>query len=637
MKRIPIFILAISFLIISSVIVSAHEDSIRLIQKAYHEGELDYQTALNYKLYAIFKKKNKLPKIYQSDALIKSATPIILEAKQNRYLLFRDNEFMLYRPTDASDQDYYGVDSNGTPIVVWTSDSTSEKFKIHYTEDNTNGDAVYGYDGAQATVPEYVTNLASYLDNVWTQIIANMGYTAPPSDDPAGGDGKFDVYLLDMNAYGYTNAESCSGSSCIVYIAIENDFAGFPENLDPEGDQKGAQKVTAAHEFFHASQFQYTTNTSSSNIWWFEATATWMEDVVYPRVKDYLNYIGRKYDDANDNGKWDSGETFYAIDGTTVAGTTGRGNGWFDLPEYSLNSTVGTYEYGTMIWAEYLSKVYGDDIIKAIWQRMVSDTTLTAISNELSSQGTTLGDAFKSFQVTNYKKDYTDGTYYPLIKHEATYTSYPQSITGTANHLASRYYAFKADETASTLSLTFNNMNSGNLAVKLVLNKVAGGYDEQDATLNSTEVTSQAANFGTSSTYSKVVLIVMNTSSSTDGETFTIEAAKSSNSSGGDDGGCFIATAAYGSYLDSHVKILRDFRDHYLLTNPAGRAFVKFYYKTSPPIADYIEKHETVRIATRWVLTPLVYGATHPEKTILLLSLAIAGLIGAFVVRRRND
>jgi hypothetical protein len=44
---------------------------------------------------------------------------------------------------------------------------------------------------------------------------------------------------------------------------------------------------------------------------------------------------------------------------------------------------------------------------------------------------------------------------------------------------------------------------------------------------------------------------------------------------GGGGGGCFIA-AAYGSLMDPHLKVLRDFRDRVLLNNSVGRRFVKF-------------------------------------------------------------
>ncbi|MBI5237580.1 MAG: putative Ig domain-containing protein, partial [Deltaproteobacteria bacterium] len=77
-------------------------------------------------------------------------------------------------------------------------------------------------------------------------------------------------------------------------------------------------------------------------------------------------------------------------------------------------------------------------------------------------------------------------------------------------------------------------------------------------------------------------------------------------------GGCFIATAAYGSYLHPHVESLREFRDRYLVTNPLGRLFVKAYYTVSPPIADYIRASETRRAVARFALFPVVYGVEHP-------------------------
>jgi hypothetical protein len=94
---------------------------------------------------------------------------------------------------------------------------------------------------------------------------------------------------------------------------------------------------------------------------------------------------------------------------------------------------------------------------------------------------------------------------------------------------------------------------------------------------------------------------------------------------------CFVATAAYGSYLEPEVELLRNFRDRWLLTNGPGRAFVEFYYRHSPPIADWIAEREWARSLTRILLTPVVYAIKFP---LLALLVVLAGV--ATCVRRRH-
>jgi hypothetical protein len=63
--------------------------------------------------------------------------------------------------------------------------------------------------------------------------------------------------------------------------------------------------------------------------------------------------------------------------------------------------------------------------------------------------------------------------------------------------------------------------------------------------------------------------------------------------------GCFIATAAYGTDTAEQLDILRELRDEVLLPNSLGAEFVSFYYRTSPPIANFISQHEVLRTAVR--------------------------------------
>ena len=69
---------------------------------------------------------------------------------------------------------------------------------------------------------------------------------------------------------------------------------------------------------------------------------------------------------------------------------------------------------------------------------------------------------------------------------------------------------------------------------------------------------------------------------------------------------CFIATAAYGTPAAEEINILREFRDQVLLPNRAGAAFVSVYYRLSPPVAEFISRHEVLRTAVRTGLNPIV-------------------------------
>jgi hypothetical protein len=63
--------------------------------------------------------------------------------------------------------------------------------------------------------------------------------------------------------------------------------------------------------------------------------------------------------------------------------------------------------------------------------------------------------------------------------------------------------------------------------------------------------------------------------------------------------GCFIATAAYGTDTAREIDILREFRDEVLLPNISGARLVSFYYRTSPPIADFISQQEILRTTVK--------------------------------------
>ena len=74
-------------------------------------------------------------------------------------------------------------------------------------------------------------------------------------------------------------------------------------------------------------------------------------------------------------------------------------------------------------------------------------------------------------------------------------------------------------------------------------------------------------------------------------------------------GRCYIATSAFDSFDAPEVVILRRWRDETLATSSAGRIFVQIYYKTSPPIARFLDEVPALKAPVRKLLRFFIHSA----------------------------
>lgn len=68
---------------------------------------------------------------------------------------------------------------------------------------------------------------------------------------------------------------------------------------------------------------------------------------------------------------------------------------------------------------------------------------------------------------------------------------------------------------------------------------------------------------------------------------------------------CFIATAAFNGQRTETVESLCMFRDQVLKASTLGRRFVALYYRLSPGIADFLDRHPAFKPATRAALSTI--------------------------------
>jgi hypothetical protein len=443
MKRLFVFLILFS-LFLSPSLYSANKSTLDLIDQAYRIGEIDYETNLIYRVKTI-KHPEQIPQKYRAvgeKIIAKDATPILIEVRQNweKLSVSAQNEIsaLLARPGNA--YSYVSPDGN---------------FRIHY--DSTGGNAVPLADNNANGIPDYVENLALYADSSWRMQVSHLGYYQPPSDGSAGGDSKYDIYTESFGYYGYTQPESPgpqSWNDYTSYIAVHNNFIGFPDNQDPEGNQKGAMKVTVGHEFFHAVQCAYNVNAST---WYMEVSSTWMEEVVFDPVDDNWNYLPE----------------------------------FFSYPYKSLQTFDGWHEYSTFLWNLYLDLNFGKALINDVWLRLrYTSSALTCLQNALAAVGSSRDAEFKKFTMWNYITNtrddglhYPEGASYPLISVMANVSAYPvnnQTTTQPLENLSANYIRFNRGSYVGTLNISFNGQNGYSWGAKIL--KIAPGivysYDE---------------------------------------------------------------------------------------------------------------------------------------------------------------
>lgn len=204
-----------------------------------------------------------------------------------------------------------GQTLSASPILADTDEvqeyeSESGRFRLLYTTEGPDSVWTQETGIGEPGVPDYIILAAQYADSSYRYQVEQLGYTDPLNSSRCGSGQeaigpRIDIRFGDLRSngneklYGYFDPQTPS----VLYVNSTFFDPDFLRN-DDEDDRiygipgiLGALKVTIAHELKHA--IQYATNCFSGNeinIHWVEMDATMMENVVYPDVNDYYNYIG---------------------------------------------------------------------------------------------------------------------------------------------------------------------------------------------------------------------------------------------------------------------------------------------------------------------------------------------------------
>lgn len=328
-------------------------------------------------------------------------------------------------------------------------------FSLGYWTD-TDGDGMPKYIeklvGGDTTVAEgldaFQGSTAGIMEFIWAKEITEMGFQAPPGTDTA----YLDVYIANTGVknpavdFNGTKGITLPGTTYGVTATYQN---GDPYIILSQDMVLSLIQVTAAHEFFHAVQIayvDYNAMMADEEVRWLaESTATWMEDVVYPLVNDYVNYV------------WQMTSS----------------------PQWSLFDP--DLDYAAVLFQKYLSEHYhaasdpdGSEVIKALWAGMMTQGqsvvgTLEAfLAGQEATPYHTLAAAYVDFAAKNLDLDanYSDGQLYDPVTVTDTISLDPQFSTA-ANGTVSGYWQAPSHYGTTYLKVAIKDGSVSGLANRL--------------------------------------------------------------------------------------------------------------------------------------------------------------------------
>jgi hypothetical protein len=228
--------------------------------------------------------------------------------------------------------------------VPATFTSSAGHFKVHYATTGTDAPPLTDISGAIG-VPDWVETVAKTFEDVYAYYIS-QGYQPAPTNTAGA---PYDIYLRDLapqRFYGMTNsgqpAPSASYLNAVTsWMELDNNFTEALYTTAFGGPYTPLQslQITASHEYQHAVQYGYN---FYFDVWYAEATSTWMEDELYDNVNQLYNYIPA----------------------------------WFGNSTKSLDLAVGPDAttsgagYGRWIFNRYLAEKHGPAMIRGVWEKV---------------------------------------------------------------------------------------------------------------------------------------------------------------------------------------------------------------------------------------------------------------------------